>query len=143
MPDKSPCDECAFRPGAGAHEEPYNRLRGMICAHGSVPFFCHHGIDWRAQHTPEFIARGREMARRTGVCQGWKVEVARLNSTGFFNDGFRSIRHAIAKQCLQTIDLFTNAKGREKKRLRNLLRRMVAFVCSRNIARKKIPLLWG
>jgi hypothetical protein len=38
------CETCAFnKPGSGgASDEPYNRLRGLISAHGLIPFFCHH-----------------------------------------------------------------------------------------------------
>lgn len=138
---RDPCSECAFRSGGAANDEPYNRLRGIICAHGAVPFFCHHDVPWRDKIA--MAAFNREMARKAGVCQGWRRQVRILNDSGFYRDGFLTIRREIAKQCLQAIDLFTHSKGRRREKLRKLLWKMVTFVCSREIAHKKIPLLWG
>lgn len=138
---KTPCSECAFRPGADAHEEPYNRLRGMICAYGAVPFFCHHKVPWRDKI--KMMAFNREMARQAGVCHGWRTQVGKLAASGFYGDGFLVIRREVAKQCLVAIDQFTGSRGKRRARLIKLLQAMVRFVCSRNIAHKKLPLLWG
>ena len=50
MSSRTPCSDCAFKPGAGAYKEPYNRLKGIICSLGGIPFYCHDKIDWRKQH---------------------------------------------------------------------------------------------
>lgn len=75
------CDTCAFREGSTTHDaEPYNRLRSEICALTGVPFFCHHGLNWRK---PMIIRRGMAAdvdgnIRRLQICAGWK---ARMNGS--------------------------------------------------------------
>ena len=137
---KSPCNECAFsKQGAGT--EPYNVLRSQVCALGPIPFGCHHTIDWRSQHswTP---AQHREAIRQSGMCQGWMARVRELNAQGWYGK-YRVIRRAIAKQCLELIDLFTDEKNpREKKRQLSALKRMLRFLTSKDIAHKKIPTLY-
>lgn len=43
------CHGCAFKPGATAHQESNNRLKGAIAAIGGIPFHCHEKLGW----TPE------------------------------------------------------------------------------------------
>lgn len=137
------CDGCAFKPGGEANKEPYNSLRAHVCALGPIPFYCHHDVDWRAQHGWS-ASQVREQCRVAGVCGGWTAEVQRLHARGFYNN-FRVIRQAVAKQCLMAIELFTNDTNTPKQKLetRKLLFKMVRFLASKDITHKKIPLLWG
>jgi hypothetical protein len=82
------------------------------------------------------------MCRRSGICGGWSARVNVLRAKGYYNE-FRVIRHAIGKQCLEAIDLMIDAKGQEKRKLSKLLMRMIRFLASRDVAHKKLPLLWG
>lgn len=142
-PRKSPCDECAFTKGAAANLEPYNQLRGMVCALGPLPFGCHHNLDW---HNSDrwTVAQQREALRTAGICQGWAASVRELKAKGVYSTPFQAIRQAVAKQALMAIELFVGAKNeREKKRMHGLLRRMLSFLAAKNVAHRKIPLLWG
>ncbi len=40
------CHGCAFKPGATAHQESNNRLKGAIAAIGGIPFHCHEKLGW-------------------------------------------------------------------------------------------------
>lgn len=135
------CADCAFKEGGAANKEVYNRLRGTVCALGGVPFFCHHDIDWESQHSWT-AAQKKKMCRRSGICAGWTVRVNDLRQKGYY-DQFRVIRHAVAEQCLLAIDLMIDAKGKTKRKMSRLLRRMIRVLASRNVGNKKIPLLWG
>lgn len=81
-----PCDTCAFRKDAEAYTEPYNRLRALVCAVSGIPFYCHHGFDWRTtdlvQVNRRFVPVGGELTGRVQACAGWKREVARLKASG-------------------------------------------------------------
>ncbi len=138
---KNPCDECAFGK-AGAGTEPYNALRGKICALGPLPFGCHHGLDWRNSSLWTFEQQ-KENLRKSGICEGWRREVRRLNEKGWFGV-FRVIRQAIAKQCLELIEIWIHEEDPvEKRKQHRALKRMLRFLTSKDIARKKIPLLYG
>jgi hypothetical protein len=82
------------------------------------------------------------MCRKSGICGGWGHSVNYLRGKGYY-DQFRVIRHVVGQQCLQAIDLMIDSKGKEKRRASKLLRRMIRFLASRDVARKKIPLLCG
>lgn len=85
----SPCDTCAFKEGSITHDrEPYNRLRGLICALAGIPFACHHGLDHaRSIH----VMKGKSFdlagnVTKARICAGWKSEIARLKREGHFPD---------------------------------------------------------
>lgn len=141
-PKNIQCEGCAFKPGADANKEPYNSIRAQVCALGPIPFYCHHDVDWKAQHGWN-AAQLRESCRVAGVCGGWTAEVRRLHGRGFYGE-FRAIRQAVAKQCLFAIELFTSSEdGPKKSEVRRTLFKMVRFLTSKDIGHKKIPLLWG
>jgi hypothetical protein len=133
------CDECAFgKKGAGT--EPYNSLRGQICALGAVPFFCHHSLDWESDQRFWVGKVLTEKTRQSGICQGWKARVRQLHAKGWYGE-YRAIRSAIAKHALQLIEAFSSEKDPEtKKQYQKKLRSMTRFLASRDIANKKIPL---
>ncbi|HEV7674353.1 MAG TPA: hypothetical protein VGQ12_07475 [Candidatus Angelobacter sp.] len=82
----NPCDTCAFRNGAEANSEPYNRLRALVCAVSGIPFYCHHGFDWQTTDISlinrRFVPVGGELTCRMHACAGWKREVARFKANG-------------------------------------------------------------
>jgi hypothetical protein len=110
MASDSPCSTCAFRPGADANREVDNRLRGQIAALSGNPFYCHHGLDWKAGNRAigDALAVDKNQAallnagipkaaliratlpllegHSVTVCEGWKAEIRRLKSRGLFND---------------------------------------------------------
>lgn len=137
---RSPCDECAFS-NKGAGLEPYNSLRGRICALGPIPFGCHHGLDWHGSSSWS-AAQAREALRTSGICEGWRAEVQRLNRNGWYGK-YRIIRRAVAKSALVLVELFTaasdNRKPVEKKRYLISLKRHLRFLSSRDIEHKKLP----
>jgi hypothetical protein len=137
--NKSPCDECAFgKKGAGT--EPYNSLRGQICALGAVPFFCHHSVDWESDQRFWVGKVLTEKTRQSGICQGWKARVRQLHAKGWFGE-YREIRQAIAKHALRLIEAFTDEKDPETKKLYSKkLRKITRFLASRDIEHKEIPL---
>lgn len=90
-PVGSACDTCAFRPGPGAHEEPYNRLRSNICAMSGVPFFCHEGIDWRGQDAMSRLP-GLLHSGDAHICAGWKERVSLAIPRGREHAGCRQLR---------------------------------------------------
>jgi len=136
---KSPCEECAFSK-KGAGQEPYNSLRGKICALGPIPFGCHHGTDW-ADSSSWSHDQVQLALRTTGICQGWAAEVRRLKARGWYGP-YRLIRRAIARRALLFIELFTAAKQGtpEKKKYLAQLKRMMRFLGTKDIEHKKIPL---
>lgn len=78
MSSNSACDSCAFRPGSVTHDkEPYNAFRGQVAALSGLPFFCHHGLNWRKRILTKF---GHALdcdgkIQRLQVCAGWKEQV--------------------------------------------------------------------
>lgn len=124
------CDGCAFKDGAAANVEPYNRLRSEICAIGGLPFFCHANIDWRKDLTgkdPEQL--GAEL-RKTGICAGWRERVLELKSGGHFDDPeIRIVRRLVAAYALQKIDEWADAPaGEEKQFLHGELSRAIGML---------------
>lgn len=124
------CDSCAFRkPGTGgAASESNNRLEALICAHGGIPFYCHHRQDgtewdWRAGLI-EFSALPPSQRR---VCGGWKAMVRNLFASGWrkrLNDEFPEDRRALisyqrglAQQSLKALRTFLTTKGKRAKAL--------------------------
>lgn len=125
----SACDTCAFRPGSTTHDnEPYNSLRGMLCALGARPFHCHHlnGEDhhdnqqYLLQRMPQvrkFLAKVPELqddpvlqGEATHLCEGWKQAVRKYKAKGLFDDpAVRRIRRIAADRALEVIDLFLAA----------------------------------
>lgn len=87
----SACKSCAFRPGSVTHDqEPNNLLKGLICAAAGVPFFCHHGFDWKNASVSlvagRFVAVGGDFEpANVRVCEGWKEQVRRYRSAGYFS----------------------------------------------------------
>lgn len=90
----TPCETCAFnKPGSGgAANEVNNRLKGQICAHGGIPFFCHHDRSGQEYNWKTGMLGPLELppAERR-ICQGWRGAVAKLNADGQF---FRGMENA-------------------------------------------------
>src|SRR5438105_11784385 len=102
----SPCEGCAFSPGAAANREPYNELRAEICKLGAVPFWCHHKMNWKKPSVTEILASVRE----GHICQGWKREVAKLARTGWFRDReTRRERRLLAAKAFHLLGKFLNS----------------------------------
>lgn len=99
----NPCDSCAFHPGAAAHNELYNRLRGEICAITGVPFWCHHGKDGTDYtNSSKFVSRSEIRARGMRVCEGWKAEVRKHVAAGSDRWHRRLIRRWRGEAALDT-----------------------------------------
>ncbi len=129
---KQQCEGCAFRPGAQpGNQQPYNELRGEICALGGIPFYCHTGFDWqRLGRAEERPPTGAEL-RASGTCAGWRARVRELNTTGHYRKGGK-VRRWIALYAYQLVDQFVHAKpGHEKRRLHWRLREAIAFLAKR------------
>lgn len=114
----SPCDSCAFREGSETFErEPYNRFRGQIAALSGLPFFCHHGLNWRG---PMAIRKGLVFdmdgkVQHVKICAGWRAEVA-LHITPATPD--RRIRRGLGQAILDQLDAAIAETGiAEKKEL--------------------------
>lgn len=135
---KSPCQQCAFSK-QGAGKEPYNSLRARVCALGPVPFFCHHGLDWKDQKNwvgPILT----QNCRQSGICEGWRAEVRRLAAKGWYGE-FRIIKQLIAKHCLKLIDVFADEQDQTKKPEHvKKLQRMLKFLAKKDIRNEQIPL---
>lgn len=104
----SACATCAFRPGSVTHDqEVYNALRGMLCALGAVPFYCHHGHNWEdanAMLAAHLCGPGLEL------CEGWKAAVAENKAKHLFDDpGIRRVRRIAADRALVVIEEFIAA----------------------------------
>lgn len=83
MDPNDPCSTCAFGKAGGAADESANRLKGLICAHAAIPFFCHHKpsgeeIDWRG----DAIAPLSHPPSERRICAGWKAMVRRTFKHG-------------------------------------------------------------
>jgi hypothetical protein len=123
------CDTCAFRAGSVTHDsEPYNALRGMLCALGAVPFHCHHvnGEDHSGdqQYLLQRLPRVRKVLKQFEIlegdpvlegetvrlCEGWKAAIAKNKAKGLFDDpGIRNVRRIAASRALEVIELFIAA----------------------------------
>ena len=138
---RPPCDECAFGKN-GAGQEPYNALRGRICALGPLPFGCHHGQNWHGSSNWS-AAQVQQALRTSGICEGWRAEVQRLNKQGWYGK-YRIIRRCVAKNALFLVELFTTASDKgaitQKKKYLASLKRHLRFLASKDIEHKKIPL---
>lgn len=76
----------------------------------------------------------------SGICEGWRAEVQRLNREGWFGK-YRIIRRCVAKNALFLVELFTAAASDSttKKKYLASLRRHLRFLASKDIEHKKIP----
>src|SRR6266403_525908 len=111
---KEQCDECAFKPGAVANKEPYNSLRAEVCALSGRPFFCHHSVDWKNQHSWN---NEREKCRTAGSCAGWRGRIQELQKKGWFTDKSKAAtRRWVGEYILAQIEEFISTTGREKAR---------------------------
>jgi hypothetical protein len=108
-----PCDTCAYRPGAEANTEAYNRFRSLICALTGVPFYCHHNFDWKTQRSrmtrPEF----RKL--RPTLCEGWRREVKKHVKPGLAGTFNRLVRRWKGEYILLLIEEWVGAEGADKK----------------------------
>lgn len=109
----NPCDTCAFRTGAAAHSEVYNRLRAQICAITGVPFWCHHGFDWKTKS--KYITRAEFRERGMRICQGWRDEVRKHVKPGLEGALRRLIRRSKGEAILRMIERFIGLSGKSKK----------------------------
>lgn len=135
----SKCDTCAFnKPGTnGAASEVTNRLKGLIAAHGLIPFFCHHSksgaeYDWQSKNT---LGPMSLPPCERKICGGWQDKVAKLAKAGKFRfesvtpeDGvaLRRYQRSIANDALNEMEALINApqdvKTLHKGRLEDLVR---------------------
>jgi hypothetical protein len=106
----NPCDSCAFSPGAGAHDEIYNRFRAEVCALTGVPFYCHHGFDWENQ--PRYLAKSE--VRQIVLCAGWKREVQRHVKPGIAGKRARLVRRWKGLMVLERLEQAVNLTGKAK-----------------------------
>lgn len=106
--NREACETCAFGP-AGAGKEPYNALRGEVCAAGAVPFWCHEGWDWKAGPPPP--------GQRLTICRGWQARVREHRAKGRYADRKRrGVRYWIAHNVLLWIEVFVGATGDDRRR---------------------------
>ena len=143
-----PCSTCAFddHGAGGAADEPHNALKGLICAHGAIPFWCHHAkdgseYDWQMKDSK--LGPFALPPNNRKLCGGWQAEVAKLARRGFFrNSDYRVIRRCVANVAWSTLDKFAanGVSKRDKKALRRKLERMLRFLVTRNIEHEEIPL---
>jgi hypothetical protein len=140
------CDTCAFGRSGGAADEPRNRLKGLICAYGASPFFCHHSrsgleYDWRCEFSKLGPLALAPEDRK--ICAGWQRYVAELKRRGYFaNADYRLIRKVVARRACDLLETFTD-KGTPPERkefARVELRRCMVFITARDIGPLEIPL---
>jgi hypothetical protein len=127
LPDQistSPCDSCAFTPGAEANSEPHNNLRGQLCLLGGLVFYCHHDRAGALQDLKGMRMAERGALVREGklvVCQGWRREVQALAQAGYYLEN-QAIKRMYAELGLGALLMFTGeAEGLEKERARDIL----------------------
>ena len=139
-----PCDTCAFGKSGGAADEPYNATRGLICAFGGLPFFCHHGKDGR-----EYDWRSDPLGPLTldptnrKLCEGWRAMVGGLKRNGYFPDSNMTyIRRFVAKRCYSFFERFLiEGMGRAKKKHAwGEMKRCMKFIMTRDISDRQLPL---
>ena len=122
-----PCDACAFAaPGTpGAASEPYNRMRGAICANGPIPFFCHHTrsgaeIDWQSDP----LAPLHVPPTQRKICGGWQRAVAAIAATGKFHlgqtpedrDALRRYQRQLAQHTFNMLEKYLAEKNDPAKK---------------------------
>jgi hypothetical protein len=115
----NPCEGCAFSEGAAANLEVHNRLKGLICLLGPLPFHCHHLKDGTDIHAdPKYHeSMTREEFRKADmqICAGWKREVRELAATGYYRDNPLT-RRGVAQAGLEHLKIFVGAEeGSEDK----------------------------
>ena len=140
----APCETCAFGSSGGAADEPSNAVRGLICAYGAIPFFCHHGkdgteYDWRE----DALGPMRLNPANRKLCEGWRAQVAALKRSGYFpNRSMTFIRRFVAKRAYKFWERFLIAGiGRTKKKQAwDQMKRCVKFIMARDIGDKVLPL---
>jgi len=127
--DANPCDTCALREGTITHDkEPYNAFRGLICALAGIPFYCHHGLNWKKHiGVRKGIAFDTEAThRRLHVCEGWKREVIKHIPQGPEHRLTRMVRRAIGEECMETLEAaLGETRAAEKNELWAHLRELV------------------
>lgn len=134
----SQCDTCAFnaKGTGGAANEIVNRLKGLLCAHGGIPFFCHHiksgeEYNWQAGGLGPFSV---PIAQRK-VCDGWRGMVGRLAKRGKFHAGetpqdrsfLLRYQRSLASDALNTMERYLaekepSSKAEIKRELDDLVR---------------------
>jgi hypothetical protein len=146
------CDSCAFRTGSVTHDqEPYNALRGLLCALGGRPFHCHHlnGADhhkdqqYLLQRLPRVRAFLKTLPELQGepvlegetvkLCEGWKEQVREYKAKHLFDDpAVRRVRHLAADRALEVIDLFMAApdESPQKARLNRELESLIYLLAA-------------
>jgi len=114
----APCESCAFRSGAAANTEIYNRLRSEICALTGVPFWCHHGKDGTDfTSKTKFVTNAELRSRGMRICEGWKRAVRQHVRPGLTATFKRLVRRWTGEGILQLIDEFIDAEeGSAEKR---------------------------
>lgn len=136
MSDFKQCETCAFgkKGSPGAASESKNRLKGMLCAYGPIPFWCHHtksGGEYDWKHDPLGPMNIPPSERK--LCGGWQRMVSELNARGFFSIGsaedrpaLRFYQKSLADTAIKQLDIFTSCQPEEKKlqggRLKDVVR---------------------
>lgn len=128
----SPCDTCAFREGSETFErEPYNRFRGQVAAMSGVPFFCHHGLNWRG---PMAIRKGKVFdvdgnVERLQICAGWRKNVVKHIRPGMKD---RLLRRGLGQACMDQLEAaVAETSGPEKEELWRELRGMFMMLAQK------------
>jgi hypothetical protein len=136
----SPCDTCAFREGSETFErEPYNRFRGQVAALSGLPFFCHHGLNWRK---PMAIRRGFAFdvdgnVERVKVCEGWRQQVTKHIKPGMKD---RLLRRGLGQATMDQLEAAIAETGKaEKKELWAELRTMFLMLTKAAGFKIKLP----
>jgi hypothetical protein len=137
----SQCEGCAFKPGAAANREPWNRLRSMICALGGIPFYCHHGLDWKRgekavgdalviiKHQAKLEEIGIPKAallrarlpikdgEKLHVCGGWRKAVGAIHAAHptWFGGQDASVRRILALHALDSLEKWAGLKDKKQK----------------------------
>lgn len=142
MPN-SHCDSCAFGKTGGAADEANNRLKGLLCALGPIPFFCHHDRDGKEYDWKNDILGPMVLPpEKRKVCAGWQAEVRKRKAKGFFLvDGYRTIRKFVAARATRMLDrsIATNVGPDEKKAARKELEKCSEFLIKKDIGDLEIP----
>lgn len=111
------CDECAFKEGSEANQEPYNMVQSQLCVFGGLPFYCHHGMDWRASNrraqADTLITEGKMK-----ICNGWKLGVKKLAAKGWFKQNvmakkLRAMQSLVALHKLNQGNEISNSERQE------------------------------
>lgn len=160
------CEGCAFKPGAAANREADNKLRGVLTALGSIPFFCHSALGWHhdkpgyplgATQALDVLASRKlqkalhdatgndpladpdlaDFRKQVRTCAGWRASVARLKAAGWFaNKDVNLIRRHVASSAARDLVGLSEKKQGRKQKAMRLKNIRKAFDWFMNEARE-------